>query len=278
MSNELHPEYLESQPRNSTEANNCTQLWGPIINTVFEHPDLKVMWGDSVNVRSSLAKKATHQSEETYKKYIGDKIDFRVCYKDRSTLVDVLNGEVSLGQADDKKYFSDHTKLSRETKTIADQFYTSKHVKEKEKRALKVRGIQLAGVEGEMIETRLVKNGLYVLSVLGSLRLPTCKDNLYRLRPLMKRFLEMKRGCLAISRTYRKMKESAKDHEINMPKKRHMERSPSNSDGERSPVAAFADDSSYINWVRGSWFPPTRYSTRTYDGSLPTFLLSPPRI
>ncbi|ORE02372.1 hypothetical protein BCV72DRAFT_318478, partial [Rhizopus microsporus var. microsporus] len=81
-----------------------------------------------------------------------------------------------------------------------------------------------------MIETHLVKNDLYALSVLGSLGLPTCQDNIYRLRYLAKRLMEMKRSCLAVSRIYRKINKSAKDHEINVLKKRHMERSPSDSD------------------------------------------------
>lgn len=271
-----HPEYLEAQPKNLTEGNYNVQLWGPIINAVFEHPTLKVMWRESVNSLSLQAKKVASGSQTKRKKYIGDKVDFRVCYKHHNKLFDLLNDEVAKEQNDDKKYYSDHTKLSRGTKIIADHFYSSRYVKAKEKRSLKVRGVQLADVEGEMIEVCLVKNGLYVLSVLGSLRLPTCQDNLHRLRSLIKRLLEIKRGCLALSRTYRKMNEAAKDQKINKAKKRNVERSPESDSNDEDDVAVDAATKNYIDWTRDSWFPPSRHSTKAYDGSVPPFLLLPP--
>lgn len=76
----LHSEYLEAQPQNTTEANTCMQIWSPIIESIFEHPTLKIMWDESVNGQSSIAKKA---NQEPNKKCIGDKIGFRVCFKER---------------------------------------------------------------------------------------------------------------------------------------------------------------------------------------------------
>ncbi|EIE75681.1 hypothetical protein RO3G_00385 [Rhizopus delemar RA 99-880] len=268
----LHPEYLEAQRQYTTEANTCIQIWSPIIDSIFELPTLKIMWGDSINGQSSIAKKA---NQESNKKCIGDKIDFRVCCKDRNKLVDLLNGEIAKDQTNNKKYFDDHAKLCRESKIISDQFYSSPHVKNKEKKTLKVRGIQLCGIEGEIIETRLVEEGLYTFSVLGSLRLPIPEDHLYRLRTLIERLFEIKRGCLALARIYRKMKEARKDFEKNMAKNRNTRRSPgSNSDVEDHD--AVIKSVKYIGWVRGSWFPPSRSNSKVYDGSLPAFLLSPP--
>lgn len=268
----LHPEYLEAQPQNTTEANTCIQIWSPIIDSIFEHPTLKMMWGDSVNGQSSIAKKA---NQEPNKKCIGDKIDFRVCFKDRNKLVDLLNGEIAKDQTNNTKYFDDHAKLCRESKIISDQFYSSPHVKNKEKKALKIRGIQLCGIEGEITETRLVEEGLYTFSVIGFLRLPTSKDHLYRLRTLIKRLFEIKRSCLALARTYRKMEEARKGFRKNMAKNRNTRHSPdSNSDVEDDD--AVIKSAKYIGWVRGSWFPPGRSNSKVYDGSLPAFLLSPP--
>ncbi|KAG1321306.1 hypothetical protein G6F62_010894 [Rhizopus arrhizus] len=199
----LHPEYLEAQPQHTTEANTCIQIWSPIIDSIFEHPTLKMMWGDSVNGQSSIAKK---ENQESNRKCIGDKIDFRVCFKDRNKLVDLLNGEIAKDQT-------------------------------------------------------------------SSLRLPTSEDHLYRLRTLIKRLFEIKRSCLALARTYRKMEEARKGFEKNMAKNRNTRHSPdSNSDVEDDD--AVIKSAKYIGWVRGSWFPPSRSNSKVYDGSLSAFLLS----
>ncbi|CEP20152.1 hypothetical protein [Parasitella parasitica] len=268
----LHPEYWEAQSQHTTEANTCIQIWSPIIDSILEHSTLKIMWGDSVNGQSSIAKKA---NQELNKKCIGDKIDFRVCLKDQNKLFDLLNGEISKNQSSSKKFFDDdHAKLCRESKIISDQFHSSPHVKNKDKQALKVRGIQLCGIEGEITQTSLVDEGLYTFSVLGSLRPPTSEDNFYRLRTSIKRLFEVKRSCLALARTYRKMKEVRKFFEKNIAKNRNTRQSPdSNSDVEDDN--AVIEAAKYIGWVRGSWFPPNRRNSKVYDGSLPAFSVSP---
>lgn len=129
------------------------------------------MWGEPVNIPSSEAKKIS-SSEALNRKYIGNKIDFRICYKDYDKLVNLLNGEIVKQQTDGNKYYHDHTELSHEAKIVADSFYVSPFVKNKDKKSLKVCGLQIAAVEGEIVEIRLVDKGLYVFSNLDSLRLP----------------------------------------------------------------------------------------------------------
>lgn len=74
-----HPEYLIARTKNMTEGNYAMKIWGSVIEAVFNHPKLKVMWGESVNSSSSEAKKIS-PVDGTNKKYIGDKVDFRICY------------------------------------------------------------------------------------------------------------------------------------------------------------------------------------------------------
>lgn len=66
-----------------------------------------------------------------------------------------------------------------------------------------------------MTEIRLVKEGSYTFSVYLTL-----ENNVYRLRILTKRLLEMKGGCLALARTHRKVKEAKEDYDISIAKKK----------------------------------------------------------
>jgi hypothetical protein len=210
------PDYLEAKHKTFTEANYVTKIWAPIMECVFNDAKLVVHWGESVNKRSSSSKKLNETATEGQGNIIGDKIDFRICYDDHGTLVDLLNGEIGKDSASKEKYFHDHAKLSRETKIIADHFYTSTMLKTKYKRTLKVRGIQMLAVKGEIIECKLVDNGLYVVDKIHSLRLPASELDLSKSSTLVKRLLEVKRGCLSLSRNYRIMLERQKDMESNM--------------------------------------------------------------
>ncbi|KAG2232265.1 hypothetical protein INT48_001550, partial [Thamnidium elegans] len=154
-----YPEYLQARTKNMTEGNYTMKVWGPVIEAVFDHPKLKVMWGESVNSSSSEAKKIGC-TDSTNKKYIGDKVDFRICYKNNDSLIDLMSGEVGKLQTDDKKYHNDHAKIAREGK--------------------------LAAIEGEILEIRLADNGLYAVPGLGSLRLPKNKDDVRRAKKLLK--------------------------------------------------------------------------------------------
>ena len=89
----------------------------------------------------------------------------------------------------------------------------------------------------------------------------------------MKRLVEVKRGCLALLRVYKKMKETRKDAKINMPKKRNVQRSPESDSDHEDSVSTMK----YEDRIRVSWFPPSCYFTVFYDSVVPPFLLSPPK-
>ncbi|KAI8076952.1 hypothetical protein BDF21DRAFT_400132 [Thamnidium elegans] len=143
----------------------------------------------------------------------------------------------------------------------------------KTKKNLKVRGLQLAAIEGEILEIRLADNGLYAVPGLGSLRLPKNKDDVRRAKKLLKRLAERKRNSLALSHLFVRMIETSKDDRLCMPKKINVERSPESDSADNQ------DDSvtKYEDRVRGNWSPPpSRVSTAVTDIT-PPFLSPPPK-
>lgn len=92
--------------------------------------------------------------------------------------------------ADDTKYGEDRRKILRESKNNGDYVYRAACVKKKLKKELKSLGIQIAANEGEITETRLVDEGLYISKKIGSLRLPSCTADLKVLRVLFERLDE----------------------------------------------------------------------------------------
>jgi hypothetical protein len=128
-------------------------------------------------------------NEDSTKKKIGDKVDFRITLKRYN--IDLLNGEIA-SKTTGSKYFHDNRKIIRETKNIADQFYRSRYLTNSKKMKIKAQSIQIAGTEGEIAEVSLVENGLYINDRLGSLRLPSGPNDIDITRSLICRLLDIK--------------------------------------------------------------------------------------
>ncbi|KAI7894190.1 uncharacterized protein EV154DRAFT_108916 [Mucor mucedo] len=149
----------------STEEDYVVKVWGSIITSLFDSPQLTTKWGESVNKESSQSK-----SKSSGEKSIGDKVDCRILTKDAShNETDVSNIEFSRDH-NTKKFFSDHCKLLREEKTIIDHFHNSPYIKRRNKKNVAGTVLQIARIEGQMKKIKLVGNGLYVATKLGSLR------------------------------------------------------------------------------------------------------------
>lgn len=123
---------------------------------------------------------------------IGDKVDARVCTKSASgKVVDLVNFEFANNNSDNKSH-SDHRKVVREAKNIADRFYQGPYISSRSKKNIKSLCVQVARVKGQINDVCLVDNGLYVSTKLGSLRLPTSSLDLRKGRALLERLYDMK--------------------------------------------------------------------------------------
>lgn len=94
--------------------------------------------------------------------------------------------------AGNTKYSDDHRKVLREAKNIGDTIYKSAFVSKKKKETVNARCIQVASLEGEVIEVNLVDNGLYVARKIGALRIPSGALDLKVLRTALERLEKIK--------------------------------------------------------------------------------------
>lgn len=233
---------------------------------------------------------------------IGDKTDLRICTKSGDgRVVDLACVEFAKNN-NDNKFYSDHRKILREGKTVVDQFYRFSDLKSREKRSIAGCCIQIAGVEGQVMNVRLVDQGLYVASRLGSLRLPSSHTELRKMRTLLERLFSLKANLVYIKNCLRNL-EFDKSSEKCMDKTLNTKRSPyenfpnesgssdeeisdqEDSEKETSEVikgkpteedTGINMDTKYISWIRGSWFPPPPKKDQTYDGIWHKYLFSLP--
>ncbi|CAO3646502.1 unnamed protein product [Mucor hiemalis] len=150
-----------------TEADYVINVWSKIFQFLFDDSANK---GDSVAKDSSNSKKNSQQGGGVA---IGDKIDLRICTQSSHGIaVNLACVEFAKNNRDDK-FYSDHRKILREGKAVADQFYSFPSLTSREKRNVAGCWIQIAAVEGQVMNVKLVDQGLYVASRIGSLRLPS---------------------------------------------------------------------------------------------------------
>lgn len=109
----------------------------------------------------------------------------------KNKTVDLLAVEF-VKDTDANKFHTDHRKVLREAKVNANYFYRSKHLDDRTKRSIRGQEIQVAGVEAQMNEVKLVDNGLYVASNSGSPLLRSCGADLRKLRTVLERLLTLK--------------------------------------------------------------------------------------
>lgn len=206
-------------------------------------------------------------------------------------------------------------KILREGKTVADQFYRFLGLTSREKRNIAGCCIQIAGVGGQVMNVKLVDQGLYVVSRLGSLRLPSSQVEMRKTRVLLERLFTLKRNLLYLKNLFQKLEFDKSFDSKSMERKLNIKRSPyENSSNEQSssnessneeissqefseeeiskeeafeeeaseekvPSEDFSDvykDVKYTNWVHGSWFPPPPKKDLRYDGVWHKHLFSPP--
>lgn len=287
-----------------TEADYIINVWSRIFQLVFDdHANsLFCKWGDSVLKDSSNSKKNSQQGDGVM---IGDKIDLRICTQSsRGTAVDLACVEFAKNNRDDK-FYSDHRKTLREGKTVADQFYRFLGLKSREKRNIAGCCIQIAAVEGRVMNVKLVDQGLYVASYLGSLRLPTSQVEMKKTRVLLERLFTLKRNLLYLKNLLQKLEFDKSSESKSMDRKLNTQRSPyehssneqsssdetsneelseeeiseeeaSEEDAPREITSGVHKGTNYTNWVRGSWFPPPPKKDLRYDGVWHKYLFSPP--
>jgi hypothetical protein len=111
-----------------------------------------------------------------------------------------VNIEFSNNTQDDK-FFSDHRKIIREAKNIGDVYYRSPFLKKTIKRSVQPLCIQIAVSEGQILAVKLVQNGLYVATKIGSLRLPTSGIDLRKIRTLLERLSYVKVCVILIDKS-----------------------------------------------------------------------------
>ena len=256
---------------------------------------------------SSNSKKNSQQGDGVA---IGDKIDLRICTQSsHARVVDLACVEFAKNNHDGK-FYSDHRKILREGKTAVDQFYGFLGLKSREKRNITGCCIQIAGVEGQVMNIKLVDQGLYVASRLGSLRLPSSQVEMRKTRVLLQRLFTLKRNLLYLKNLFQKLEFDKSFDSKSMERKLNFKRSPyENSSSEQSfsnessneeissqevseeeiskeeaseekvpseDVSDVHKDTKYTSWVRGSWFPPPPKKDLRYDGVWHKHLFSPP--
>lgn len=194
----------------------------------------------------------------------------------------------------DDKFYRDHRKTLREGKTVADQFYRFPGLTSREKKNIAGCCIQIAAVEGQVMNVKMVDQGLYVASHLGSLRLPSSQVEMRETRILLERLFTLKRNLLYLKNLFQKLEFDKSSESKSMERKLDIKRSPyENSSNEQSssnessneefseeeiseeeaseekvPRKDFSGvhkDAKYTDWVRGSWFPPPPKEDLRYD-------------
>jgi hypothetical protein len=126
----------------------------------------------------------------------------------------------------DGKFYSDHRKILREGKTVVDQFYGFLGLKSREKRNIAGCCIQIAGVEGQVMNIKLVDQGLYVAGRLGSLRLPSSQVEMRKTRVLLQRLFTLKRNLLYLKNLFQKLEFDKSSDSKSMKRKLNIKRSP----------------------------------------------------
>jgi hypothetical protein len=134
--------------------------------------------------------------------------------------------------------------------------------------------MQIVGPEGQMSKVKLVNNGLYAASHLGSLRLPSTQTDLRNLRTLLERIFTLKNIILNQKAYYVSIEH--KKHAAKKPtgSKQNMERSPYSPSSSTSSQSSATSTERYTSWVRGAWFPPSAEKDRKYQGEWNSSLLA----
>ncbi|KAI8072047.1 hypothetical protein BDF21DRAFT_317369, partial [Thamnidium elegans] len=201
---------------------------------------------ESVSKYSSNSKK---ESQQVNGLITGDKVDLKICTKTNFACVDFARYN------HDDKFFSDHVKVLCEGKTVIDQFYRYPGLKSREKKSIAGYCMQLAGVEGQIMNVQLVDQGLYVASRLGSLKLPSSQIDMRKTRALIERLSTLKRNILYLTSCLQKLEFEKYSDSKSMERKLKVKRSP--YDTSISDEKKVCEKDTRLNsWVRGSWFPP----------------------
>ncbi|KAI9344470.1 hypothetical protein BD770DRAFT_190131 [Pilaira anomala] len=221
------PSFLFSDNKKNeyTEADFVNKLWAPLFESFFrDSPNVTLKWGESVCEDSTAIKKDSITG--SVKNIIGDKVDLRIT---SAAGHDVINVEFARNP-DDTKYYGDRRKILRESKNNADFVYRSTCVKRTLKKKMKSLCIQIAGNQGEITETRLKDNGLYISNTIGSLRIPSGPADLNVLRVLFERLDEVKRNAVYISNLHAIIQKDMALKNNSMDKKRCCDVSPNRND------------------------------------------------
>ncbi|KAG0168165.1 hypothetical protein DFQ28_000181, partial [Apophysomyces sp. BC1034] len=235
--------YSFSAKNQNTEEDYVIKVWAPIISAVFDDLPLFCKWGDSISNHSTEAKKTADPSSST----VGDKVDCRICTKGSDgKIMDLINIEFA-NTTQDWKYHVDHRKILRESKVMADIFYESPFLKPRYKRNIKVHSIQIAGVEGQVVNVGLADNGIYVASKLGSLRLPTSGLEMRKARTLLQRLFDLKRDAKYLVNCYASLSHEKSTAVNNMDLKQNSERSPYDEESIEELLKSRSSDK-YCNW------------------------------
>ncbi|KAI9478515.1 MAG: hypothetical protein EXX96DRAFT_571212 [Benjaminiella poitrasii] len=131
-----------------------------------------------------------------------------------------------------------------------------------------------------MSEVKLVDNGLYVASHLGSLRLPSSQMDLRKLRTLLERLFTLKKIIVGQKAYYDMIEHSECATRKSIEFKQNTERSPYSPSHQSSPsspslLSTSSSNEGYITWVRGTWFSPSKKKDRKYEGEWNPSLFSP---
>jgi hypothetical protein len=87
-------------------------------------------------------------------------VDCRVYYRSAGRKnFDLLSIEFANGYGSDK-FIAEHGKVLREAKINVDRLYRSNHINERVKKGLRGHEIQIAGIERQFNEVKLVDSGL----------------------------------------------------------------------------------------------------------------------
>ncbi|KAI9262105.1 hypothetical protein BY458DRAFT_587989 [Sporodiniella umbellata] len=129
--------------------------------------------------------------------------------------------------------------------------------------------IQIAGNQGEITETRLKNDGLYISKKIGSLRIPSSPADLKVLRVLLERLDEVKRNAIHISNVHTMIQKDMVLKNNSMDKKRGYDISPNRNDKSKEKRARESNEYMYSSWTRGSWFAPSKSRDIAFAGDLP---------
>ncbi|KAG2198504.1 hypothetical protein INT47_008608, partial [Mucor saturninus] len=245
------PSFLISDNKNNehTEADFVNKLWAPLFESFFrDSPNVTLKWGESVCEDSTSVKKDSITGPAK------NIIDLRII---SAAGHDVINVEFARN-LDDNRYYGDRRKILRESKNNADFVYRS-----------------TSGNQGEITETRLKDDGLYISNKIGSLRTPSGPADLNVLRVLLERLDEVKRNAVHISNVHAIIqKDMALKNNI-MAKKRGCDVSPNRNDKSEEKHVRECNECMYSSWTRGFWFAPSKSRDVAFAGDLPKYFMSP---